>query len=165
MKYLLAIADYFIFLMFGILIAGCAKQNVNSQLEANKAIVMRAWEEAFNQGKMDLVKEIFDENYVESSPYKTYEPRGPERVIEADEWMKSVFGYLHFQVEQMIAEGDFVFSRAMATGTHIGEFMGVSATGKPVRFAVVVVSKIKNGKIVRDWSFVDTETILSQIRN
>jgi predicted ester cyclase len=166
MKNLFTVVIYFLGMsLLALLITSCTqKENKQeSQLEANKAVVMRAWEEAFNQGKMNVVKEIFDENYVESSPYKTYEPRGIERVKEADEWMKSVFGNLHFQVEQMIAEGDFVFSRAMATGTHIGDFMAIPATNKPVRFAVVVVSKVKNGKIVQDWSFVDTQAILKQI--
>jgi predicted ester cyclase len=144
---------------------GC-KQNADnqtSQLEANKAIVMRAWEEGFNQGNNDVIKEVFDESYVESSPYETYEPRGVQRVLEADEWMKGVFGELHFDVEQLIAEGDYVVSRVMATGVHIGKFAGVEATCNPVRFAVVVVSKVSNGKIVQDWSFVDTMEILKQI--
>ena len=110
-----------------------------------------------------MVKEVFDESYVESSPYETYEPSGTQRVLEADEWMKSVFGELHFEVEQMVAEGDYVVSRAMATGVHIGEFAGVEATCNPVRFAVVVISKVSNDKIVQDWSFVDTMEILKQI--
>ncbi len=149
------------------LFTGC-KQNSEStsqQLENNKKVVMRAWEEAFNQGNNDVIKEVFDTSYVESSPYEVFEPRGIERVIDANDWMKSVFGELHFEVEQMIAEGDYVFSRAMATGVHTGEFAGVEATCNPVRFAVVVVSKISHGKIVKDWSFVDTMTILKQIGN
>ncbi len=156
----------FIFLISIVLFTFGCKQNAeneNAKLEANKAVVMRAWEECFNQGKTDVVKEVFDESYVESSPYESYEPHGTQRVLEADAWMKSVFGELHFEVEQMIAEGDYVFSRAMATGVHIGEFAGIEATCYPVRFAVVVVSKVKDGKIVEDWSFVDTMEILKQI--
>jgi len=149
-------------LLLLMLFVGCGTSD-HDRLEANKAVVMRAWEEGFNQGNKNVIKEVFDESYVESSPYETYEPRGIQRVLEADEWMKSVFGELHFDVEQMVAEGDYVVSRAMATGVHIGEFAGVEATCNPVRFAVVVISKISNGKIVQDWSFVDTMEILNQI--
>jgi len=41
--------------------------------------------------------------------------------------------------------------------------MGVPATGRSIRFAAVVVSKISNGKHVQDWSFIDTMAILRQI--
>ncbi|MCK5482731.1 MAG: ester cyclase [Gemmatimonadetes bacterium] len=144
---------------------GCSPgdADVSTRLEANKAVVMRAWEEGFNQGNLAVLDELFDESYIELTPYGTVEQGGPERAIQAYEWMRSVFGDIHFEVEQMMAEGDFVFSRAMATGTHIGEFMGVPATGRPVRFAAVVVSKVSHGKHVQDWSFIDTIAILSQI--
>ena len=135
---------------------------MSSQLEANKAVVMRAWE-AFNTGDLDVLDELFDESYVELTPYGSIDQGGPERAKQAYEWMHSVFGDIQFEVEQMMAEGDFVFSRAMATGTHVGEFMGVPATGRPIRFAAVVVSQMANGKHVRDWSFIDTMAVIRQI--
>ena len=135
---------------------------MSSQLEANKAVVMRAWE-AFNQGDLDVLDEVFDDSYVELTPYGEIEQGGSERAKQAYAWMQGVFGDVHFEVEQLMAEGDMVFSRAMATGTHDGEFMGVPATGRPIRFAAVVVSKIAGGKHVQDWSFIDTMAILRQI--
>jgi len=137
--------------------------DVNSRLEANKAVVLSAWEEGFNKGNLAVLDELFDASYVELTPYGKVEQGGPERARQAYEWMRSVFGDIHFEVEQVIAEGDFVFTRAMATGTHVGEFMGVSATGRPVRFAAVVISKVSNGKVVQDWSFVDATALLWQI--
>jgi predicted ester cyclase len=147
-------------LMALIILFGCDK---NATEEANKAVVMRAWEEGFNQGNMDILRELFDESYMELTPYDTIGQRGSERAVKAYEWMHSVFGDIHFEVEQMLAEGNYVFSRAMATGTHVGNFLGVPPTGRPVRFAAVVVSKISDGKHVQDWSFIDTRAILKQI--
>jgi predicted ester cyclase len=135
---------------------------VSSKQEANKAVVMRAWD-AFNNGDLRVLEEVFDESYVELTAYGKIEQGGPDRAKQAYHWMRSVFGEIRFEVEQMMAEGDFVFSRAMATGTHTGEFLGVAATGKPIRFAAVVVSQIVDGKHVRDWSFIDTMAILRQI--
>ena len=135
---------------------------MSSQLEANKAVVMRAWK-AFNQGALDVLDEVFDDSYIELTPYGNIDQGGPERAKQAYHWMHSVFGDIQFDVEQLMAEGDLVFSRAMATGTHVGEFMGVPATGRPIRFAAVVVSQISGGKHVKDWSFIDTMTILKQI--
>ena len=135
---------------------------MSSQLEANKAVVMRAWD-AFNSGDLAVLDEVFDESYVELTPCGKIDQGGAERAKQAYHWMRSVFGDIQFDVEQMMAEGDLVFSRAMATGTHTGEFMGVPATGKPIRFAAVVVSQIADGKHVKDWSFIDTMAILKQI--
>ena len=135
---------------------------MSSQLEANKAVVMRAWE-AFNQGDLGVLDEVFDDSYVEATPYGSIDQGGPGRAKQAYHWMQSVFGDIQFEVEQMMAEGDFVFSRAMATGTHVVEFMGVPATGRPIRFAAVVVSQMSGGKHVKDWSFIDTMAILKQI--
>lgn len=144
---------------------GCSPGGADgkSRLEGNKAVVLRAWEQGFNQGDLAALDELFDEGYVELTPYGEVEQGGPERVRQAYEWMQRVFGDIHFEVEQVIAEGDFVFTRAMATGTHVGEFMGVPATGRPVRFAAVVISKVSNGKVVQDWSFVDAAAVLWQI--
>ena len=134
-------------LLLFIIVSGCTKtvEDKNLQLENNKAIVMRAWEECFNQGNTDLIDELFDESYIERTPYSLIKQGGPERVKQAFKWMNSVFGDLHFEVEQMIAEGDKVVSRAMATGKHIGEFMGVSATNKPVRFAAILPTFLPGG--------------------
>lgn len=135
---------------------------MSSQQEANKAVVMRAWD-AFNSGDLDVLDEVFDESYVELTPYGKIEQGGPERAKQAYRWMRSTFGEIQFDIEQMMAESDLVFSRAMATGTHTGKFLGVPATGRPIRFAAVVVSQIVNGKHVKDWSFIDTMAILRQI--
>jgi len=47
----------------------------------------------------------------------------------------------------MIAEGDKVVYRWPATGTHQGEFLGVAATGKPIKITGVTIFRIENGKI------------------
>jgi len=135
---------------------------VSSQLEANKAVVMRAWD-AFNRGDLEVLDEVFDDSYVELTPYGKIDQGGPDRAKQAHHWMQSVFGDIRFDVEQLMAEGDYVFSRAMATGAHVGEFMGVPPTGRPIRFAAVVVSQIRDGRHVEDWSFIDTMAILRQI--
>jgi len=153
------------FMLLIVLASGCTRSKIDmdSQHEDNKAIIMRTWEEGFNQGNIDILDEVFDENYTDRTPYGVAEQGGPERAKQAFKWMHSMFGDLHFEVEQMIAEGDIVVHRVMVTGTHVGEFMGVPATGKPVRYAVVVVSRFSNGKVVEDWSIVDSYSILRQI--
>jgi ketosteroid isomerase-like protein len=83
---------------------------MSSQQEANKAVVMRAWD-AFNSGDLDVLDEVFDESYVELTPYGEVEQGGPERAKQAYHWMRSVFGEIQFEVEQIMAEGDLEADR------------------------------------------------------
>jgi predicted ester cyclase len=65
-----------------------------------------------------------------------------------------------FAIEEQISEGDKVASRFEWTGTHRGEFLGIPATGRPVRVWGVVIdrlvegrdgkSKIKEARIIMD---------------
>ena len=114
--------------------------DVNSRLEANKAVVMRGWEDGFNQGDLDAIGEVFDEDYVELTPYGAVEQGGPERAKQAYEWMQSVFGDIQFEVEQVIAEGDFVVLHCSQEWPDENDYAGIDI----FRFDA-------NGKIVEHW--------------
>jgi len=134
-----------------------------SEIEKNKEIVRRAWEEVVNEGKLDIVDELFHLNYIEHIPGGIAKTKGPERVKRAVTWMRKVFPDLHYTVEDLIAEGDRVVSRVIGIGTHKGEFMGVTATNRKVEMTAVVISRIKDGKIIEDWSYQNTLDMLKQI--
>lgn len=55
---------------------------------------------------------------------------------------------LHLTVEQQIAEGDWVVTRATARGTHRGEWLGIKPTGKTMEMTVVNIDKVVDGRIV-----------------
>jgi predicted ester cyclase len=50
-----------------------------------------------------------------------------------------------------------------ARGTHVGEFVGIAPTGKPVSFNAVDVVRIADGKIVERWSQADNLALLQQL--
>lgn len=136
---------------------------MSSLLEANKALVMRVWEEGYQQRNLDVFDAVFDPSYTERHSDQGYfEKGGPDRAKQSCELMHMRFGSLSFEVEQMIAEGDYVTTRAVVGGIHKGKYLGVPATFQPVYLAVVVISKIKNGMIVEDWTLIDKEVFLTQ---
>jgi len=120
--------------------------------EKNKAIVSRLWEEVWNQNKLTVCDEIFDAEY--AAHEKGFVPV-----------MRAVFPDIHFDVEDMIAEGDKVVSRYTVTGTHQGEFMGIPATGKPVKITTIWIHRLADGRIVegRDWGEWDRLSLLEQL--
>lgn len=121
-------------------------------IESNKAIVRRLWEEVWNQNDLSVCDEIFNAEYAEHE--KEFAPV-----------FRTAFPDVHFSVEDMIAEGDKVVSRYTITGTHRGEFMGISATGKPVKLTTIWIHRLSEGRIVEgiDWGEFDRLSMLEQL--
>ena len=65
----------------------------------------------------------------------------------------------------MIAEGDKVVTRYYLTGTHRGEFMGIPATGKPVKVNTIWMHRLDGGRIVegRRWGQFDALGMMRQM--
>ena len=47
--------------------------------------------------------------------------------------LRTAFPDIHWVIEEMVGEGEKVFSRFTWHGTHRGEFFGVPATGKQIK--------------------------------
>jgi predicted ester cyclase len=63
----------------------------------------------------------------------------------------------------MIAEGDKVVTRYTARFTHKGAFMGIPPTGKQIVARGVEINRIKDGKIVETWDFMDYLGVMTQL--
>jgi len=121
-------------------------------LQQNKATVRRLWEEIWNQNKLAVCDEIFDEIY--AAHEKGFVPA-----------LRSAFPDLQFTVEDLIAEGDKVVTRFRFAATHQGEFMGVAGTGKAVALTGMWIHRLEQGRIVegRQWGQWDTLDFLQQV--
>jgi hypothetical protein len=98
--------------------------------EENKAKVQRLLEEAFGQGKPELVDELLVPGFV------CYDPNSEAGVIRGADTIKAEIGWfrnalsdLAYTIEDQIAEGHKVVSRYTLSDTHEGEFFGVPGTG------------------------------------
>lgn len=63
----------------------------------------------------------------------------------------------------VVHENDLVAIHWQARGTHNGEFKGRRPTGKPVSYSGVTMYRVKNGKIVEYWAYLDMQHIFNQI--
>jgi len=70
--------------------------------------------------------------------------------------------YAGTNVEQ-IAEGEEVANRFVFLGTHLGDFEGVSPTGKRVEFVGHSIDRVVEGKIVESWVEVDMLGVMRQL--
>lgn len=57
----------------------------------------------------------------------------------------------HWDLQQVVVEGDMVCARLAGRGTHTGPFDGIAPTGATVSVQELVVYRVTAGKIVRCW--------------
>jgi predicted ester cyclase len=76
---------------------------------------------------------------------------------------RAAFPDARITVEQQLAEGDLVATRWSGRGTHDGELMGVSPTGKQVTVSGLTISRLEGGKIVEEFQNWDTLGMLQQL--
>jgi steroid delta-isomerase-like uncharacterized protein len=77
--------------------------------------------------------------------------------------MFQAFPDVHLEVEQIIASGDHLISRVVASGTHKGNFAGVPATNKKVSFHSCNVVEVRNGKVIRSRLYSDNLSLFRQL--
>jgi predicted ester cyclase len=66
-------------------------------------------------------------------------------------------------IENAIAENDKVAFRSTIKGTHQGEFMGISPTGKSINASDLNLLRISEGKIVEWWYELNLLEVMKQI--
>ena len=77
--------------------------------------------------------------------------------------MFSALPDLHFTVDDMVAEGDKVVTRATFTGTNTGAFKGMLPTNEEFADWEINISRIVDGKVVESWSRADTLGEMQQL--
>jgi predicted ester cyclase len=130
--------------------------------EENKALVRRLYEEVFNRGNLSTVDEPLAANYIDHTALPGTSP-GPEGLKQFTSMFHAAFPDLHFTIEDLIAEGDTVVVRQTYRGTHKGDLMGITPTGKQVTITSIDIGRFADGKLVEHWGATDSLGLLQQL--
>lgn len=134
--------------------------------EANKALVRRATEEVWNQGKLAVLDEFAASDSVYYDPAVPY-VHNLEDYKRYVTQFRSAFPDIHVTIEDMIAEGDKVVMRWTLHGTHTGNIvrlgMHVPATGKQVTQTGITIFRFVEGKGVETWANSDAFGLYQQL--
>jgi steroid delta-isomerase-like uncharacterized protein len=128
----------------------------------NAAIIRRFVDEVINQGKIDSAGQYAWEDVVEQVPLPGQGP-GLEGLKGILRVFLTGFPDLTFFIQEQITEGEKVVSRFEWTGTHKGEFLGVPATGRPVKVWGVVIDRLESGRIKDTRIIMDTLGLMTQL--
>jgi steroid delta-isomerase-like uncharacterized protein len=127
-----------------------------------REIVRGFIEEVLNKGNIDASGKYFHEDMVEQVPLPGQGP-GIEGLKNVLHGFSSAFPDMRWTVEEQIVEGDKVVTRFEWTGTHRGTFLGVPATGRPVKVWGMVIDRVQNGKIKDTRILMDTLGLMMQM--
>ena len=129
--------------------------------EENKATERRHFEELWNQGNLAVADELFAITFLDQSIQPPI--HGLEALKHLITLYRTAFPDLYATIEDQIAEGDKVVNRLTIRGTHQGDLMGISPTGKQISVTGIVISRFDHGKIVEGWSNIDTLGLFQQL--
>ncbi len=124
-------------------------------------IVRRLIDEALNRQDYSALPELLHDEYVYRTPGE--ELVGVEALRGRFEMYHTAFSDLAVRVDDMFGEGDRVATAFTLTGTHAGEMMGMSGTGRRVSVNGIVHSCVRDGRIVEEWELMDEAALFRQL--
>lgn len=141
-------------------------------VEHNKRLVLRVFEEAFNQGNLDVIDEAIAADGVDHQ--HPDEPSFTEHLKDVVTAMRTAFPDLHFEVTQVVAEGDWVATYSVMTGTNTGELRrplilppgvpdALPPTGRPIRVPHMHMMHFAGGRNTELLHLMDTMTMAGQL--
>ncbi len=126
----------------------------------NRELFSRVVTEGFSQGNLTVIDELISLRHAE---HQAGMGPGPEGVKGAIAYLRSVFPDFTLTIEDMTTEGDTVWARLRARGTHEGPHMGFAPTGRCIDIDVIDICRFEDGLMVEHWGVPDRFTLMEQL--
>jgi steroid delta-isomerase-like uncharacterized protein len=128
----------------------------------NKIVIRTFIEDVINQGRLERADDIVIEDFAELDPLPGQE-QGREGLKAVIGQMRSAFPDIRWTVDEMLAEGDKVFTRFTWSGTHQGPFLGIPATGRRITVKGMVIDRVESGRMADSRILMDTFGMMQQL--
>ena len=119
------------------------------------AVIVRYYDEIWNQGRLDVCDELIASDYVNHSAPLPALPPGPEGLKQTVAAVRRAFPDVHYTIEDMVLGEDKAALRVTMRGTHRGEFLGVAPTGRTIEVRELQIEHLRDGQIVAHWHQID----------
>jgi len=131
------------------------------QTDTNRDVVTRFLDDVFVRRDMTRLDEYMRDDYIQHNPDC---PQGKDGFLEFFAVIFKALPDFHYVVRQVAADGDLVMAWCTTMGSHTGaDFLGQAASGNKVKFDVVDIFRMQDGKIAEHWDVADTFTFFSQL--
>jgi steroid delta-isomerase-like uncharacterized protein len=124
---------------------------------------MRRLYELINAGDVDGFDQVLAADFVEHEETPGLAPTR-EGVKEFFKMYAAAFPDMRFDPQDMLSSGDKVVTRARATGTHEGEFMGMPPTGRRVDVQLIDIIRFGDDGLAHEhWGVFDALAMMQQL--
>jgi predicted ester cyclase len=120
--------------------------------DANREVARTALEQVCSRGDMTLAPKCYAEDFADH--VGTLEYHGLGGVEQSTAVYRALFDDLAFNVVDQVAEGDRVASRFLVTGSN---------RGRTLKLWGITISRLRDGRIVEDYSALDSLELLKQL--
>lgn len=165
MKQISTLSKAFIIIVSGVLLfTACTspEKEKTDQLEVNKKMYSRVWDEIINHGKLEL----FNDSSFTKDVLMHASPADIVGIDNARAYYANYvtgFSDVVFTIKDVFGQGDKLVKHWNFKGTHTGVFFGIPATGKKVDIDGVTLVRMSNGKIAEERDFFDNLEFSQQL--
>ncbi len=128
------------------------------------AKIQRAGEEAWYQGNVDALDQVYAADYVSHRP-PFPDANGLEAVKQYIAGTRQAYSEIQATYEDWTAEEDRISYRYSMRLKHTGQSptLPIPPTGKELTLQGCVVVRVKDGKVVEEWEYSDYLGFLQQL--
>jgi steroid delta-isomerase-like uncharacterized protein len=142
------------------ILVGCAASGDPVKVR-NIEVVEVVFSEIWSKGNVDLIDDVFAENFVGHFPAGTVQ--GRDGVLDRVIAHRTAFPDWTEEVEDTIADRDRVVLRFTSRGTNLGGFLGNPPTKNRVEISEVAIFELSDGRIVEQWVYPDMLSLQRQL--
>jgi len=150
-----------------IISSGCrqqAKIEINHDNEAYKKTMNRLVEEVWNNQNLDILPEVFTENAEMHLAGLEYNLKGIPNIRE--NYMRTTmnaFPDIQHGYDQLIIDGNMIAMMFYGEGTHKGEYNGIPATNKMLRYRGMAFFRMEGNRIAEVWTHSNWATHFAEL--
>lgn len=133
----------------------------NIRSDSIKQWITRYLEEVWNKRDFTNADKYWGPEFV--NVFSPESGKGPEAMRQQVDYFLKAFENSHFELKNILVQGDQVALWIEISGKHTGELFGIPATHKEVRFREAVWYTLKNGKLHEVYPFVDWNDLFRQL--
>jgi steroid delta-isomerase-like uncharacterized protein len=128
--------------------------------ERNKQTAHRLYE-LLNTGQVEAAADLVSADYEEHDPLPG-QGSGREGALDRFSLITTALAP-RFAIEDVIAEDDRIVVRWTNSGTHVGEFAGIPATGRTFTISGIDIYRVADGQLCEHWHVIDQLSMLGQL--
>lgn len=141
-------------------LAACASSPATTK-SGNVEVINVIFSEIWSKGNLELIDNLFAENFVGHFPEGTVHGRKGMRASVIAHRMS--FPDWTEEIAETIVDRDRVAVRFISRGTNLGEFLNNPPTGNRVEISEVAIFRLKDGKVIEQWVYPDILSLQRQL--